>query len=245
MSSLPPSPAGAESESDYSTNKKKKTTIVTNTTRTRPNNRMTLRDATQRRRPGRYREAEEIPDTRPAWVHPPVAFNADLTRFVAPYSLPMDSPNGFPSRERYNAWQAEKLAEGKRNKTEAAQQQQNDLSSYASVRVRPEVLNGTSKGPDTVHLPSLAERRREQRQILAGESEGAGASDDEQIGDENDQAEAASDETMVSPFPCFLPFFRLSMSSFVSACLPLTLLHHPGSKSEVARSFQACTMGSH
>lgn len=171
--------------------------------------RMLLRDATQRRRPGRYREADEIPDTRPAWVHPPVAFNADLARFVAPYSLPMDAPAGFsPSRERYLAWLEEEEKKRVMGRSKGGEEEDEDGSPVreeeedeeVSVKLRPEVLSGRSTGPNVVHLPPLSEQRRRGEQQERGfpdddDSEGEGV----RVSDRDDDAEnGGGGEFMVS-----------------------------------------------
>lgn len=215
MSSPPASPnCGAQSDSDFETNKKKKkktgmVPIANNkNTQSGGGNRMSLRDATQRRLPGRYREVQEIPDTKPVWVHPTVPFNAKLASFVEPYSLPMDSPNGHPSRVRYEAWLREQHSEEKR-KQEAEQQG----VEYVTVNVRAEVQNGSSKGPDVVHLPPLSKPRQGQLQPLIDEGEVARAAADDF--DENlDEDEVVVDQTIVSIEPLFSFCFSAAPFSF-------------------------------
>lgn len=117
---------------------------------------MTLRNATLRRRPGRYREPEDMPETKPAWVHKAVPFNPELAKFVS-YSAPIDSPTGFaPSLDQYNAYVAAKQADEARRQ-EAEQKGEKHV---ARVTVRAEVLDGTTKGPRVVHLPPLPQPQR-------------------------------------------------------------------------------------
>lgn len=117
---------------------------------------MTLRNATLRRRPGRYREPEDMPETKPAWVHKAVPFNPELAKFVS-YSVPIDSPTGFaPSLDQYNAHVAAKQADEARRQ-EAEQKGEKHV---ARVTARAEVLDGTTKGPRVVHLPPLPQPRR-------------------------------------------------------------------------------------
>lgn len=219
MSSLSPSPDGAQSDSDFSTNpntQKKKQKKTGGTTRKRAattvnkkqnapapeeddtqpqasgSRRMSLREASSIRRPGRYREPDEIPNIKPAWTHPDVTFNPDLGRFVEPYSLPMDHPNGFPSRERHDAWREEE----ERKKT--AEQQGRP---HVTVNVRPEVLDGTTKGPRIVRLPALNEVRRRQREQMAEDAQaavadGSGENSNEQIAEDGQAAAAGGSNEM-------------------------------------------------
>lgn len=163
MSSVPSSPDyGGQSDSDFDAPMKKKQKTCadgddTDIATTAPDGQtgMTLRDATKRRRPGRYREADDMPNTKPAWVHPVVPFNPDLVKFVEPHSLPIDSPPGFPSRDRYNAHLEKKRAEEQRQ-----MEAEKRGVGHVSVDIRAEVQDGTSAGPRVVHLPPLREPRR-------------------------------------------------------------------------------------
>lgn len=213
MSSVPSSPEyGSQSDSDFDVpmKKKQKTSAAAAAARTddtAPGGRtgMTLRDATKRRRPGRYRETDDIPDTKPAWVHPVVPFNPDLVKFVESYSLPIDSPPGFPSRDRYNAHLEKTRAEEERRK-EAEQQG----VGHVSVEVRAEVQDGTSAGPRVVHLPPLREPRHGQEPYPAHKE--------------------VSEQT---PFSLFWPgmfsiCFNHSSPSGCTLVKLLTILYYPG-----------------
>lgn len=126
--------------------------------------RMTLRDSTQRRRPNRYCELQEIPDTKPAWLHPPVAFNADLARFTRGPSLPMDYPWESPSRVRYWTWLAKK--ERRRAAAEQGEEEAIDVNPRAAVSSR------FCNGPGIAHLPPLPKRWRGQQWQPLADGEG-------------------------------------------------------------------------
>lgn len=116
--------------------------------------RMRLRDASQRRLPGRYRE-DEVPElSRPSWVHPDPVFNPMLASFVSPSTLPLDHPGPSPSRTQYHKW----LASQGLTEEQHIQMIQNGEGSSKNMSPTtslpsPMVSKGSSKGPAIVHLP--------------------------------------------------------------------------------------------
>lgn len=118
--------------------------------------RMRLRQASQRRRPGRYREADEIPDPgRPSWVHPDPVFNPVLASFVSPITLPLDHPDPSPSRAKYHKW----LTSQGVTEEQHIQMIQNGKGVSKNVNLTTSLpdpkasKSSSSKGPTIVHLP--------------------------------------------------------------------------------------------
>lgn len=118
---------------------------------------MQLREASQRRRPGRFREPDEIPNPgRPAWVHPNPVFNPFLARFVSQNTVPLGH-QGPDSRARYRQWlDAQGINEEELlRRLESGEVRSAAIcSAFSSFR---EVSEDPSQGPTVTNLPPLGE----------------------------------------------------------------------------------------
>lgn len=200
MLSPPSSPEySAQSGSDFEKNnkQKKKTQNVTankkTTAESSGSNRMSLRETTQHHQPGRYREIQEMPNTKPAWTHHTRPYIPELTGFIGPYSLPMDSPTGYPSRERYEASLREQQ-EKEQHEREAEQQG----IAHVSVNIRAKAQDGSPNGPNIAHLPVSPLIHQDLLQPVIDGDEAAGAAAAYEPGIYLDEKDFVVDHIMVS-----------------------------------------------
>lgn len=113
-----------------------------------------LRHSSQRRRPGRFREPEEIPFYQSRRPHSPTPYNPALTAYVNPITLPLDHPGPSPSMVKYKNRLRELGMTAAEHKTLLANGKGKDIHK-SGVNFKPfrSVSEGISNGPTVVHLP--------------------------------------------------------------------------------------------
>lgn len=118
-----------------------------------------LRPDSARRRPGRFREPEEIPFYQNIHPHDPTPYNPVIARFVDQITLPLDHAGPPPSVVKYEAHlrqldltHAEFQRQLEIGKGQDPPKANGNFSPFRSVS------DGTSNGPTVVHLPPRAGR---------------------------------------------------------------------------------------